>query len=272
MRSNQAADLSISDIERRIIGVVSKQLAECAEHGEYAAIISKHREGPSGCPKCADIRQREQDDADQLAQQAKFAAERLERKLGNAMIPKRFLGKAFSDYLAESPKQRKALDTCQEYADNFRAHFEAGRCLLLLGKPGTGKTHLAAAIAGQVMVQSAATAVYRTVGGILQHIKGSYDSRSEYSEAEAYASLVEPSLLVIDEVGATKPTEFEQATLFAIINGRYEEQRPTIVVSNLMPKELPAVLGERCVDRLREGGGIGLVFDWASARAEVANG
>ena len=72
------------------------------------------------------------------------------------------------DYLAESPKQRKALDTCQEYADNFRAHFEAGRCLLLLGKPGTGKTHLAAAIAGQVMVQSAATAVYRTVGGILQ--------------------------------------------------------------------------------------------------------
>src|SRR5690606_12608951 len=105
--------------------------------------------------------------------------------------------------------------------------------------PGTGKTHLANAIAGHIIVNCGATAVYRTVAGILQHVKGSYDSRSEYTEAEAFSSLIEPSLLIIDEVGATKPTEFEQATLFNIINGRYEEQRPTIVVSNLMPEELP---------------------------------
>jgi DNA replication protein DnaC len=270
MRS-EALNLNIDDLERRF-GVVAKQPASCAEHGEYTAITHKLRDEPSGCPKCAEYRQREQDRLDQQAQQVKIAAERLERKLGSAMIPKRFQGKTFADYRAELPKQRRALDTCREYADNFRQHAEAGRCLLLLGRPGTGKTHLAAAIAGQVMVQSAATAVYRTVGGILQHIKGSYGSHSEYSETEAYAGLIEPSLLIIDEVGATKPTEFEQATLFAIVNGRYEELRPTIVVSNLMPKELPAVLGERCVDRLREGGGIGLVFDWASARLEVTHG
>lgn len=264
MRS-EAINLTVDPLEARF-GVVSKQLANCAEHGDYAAIISKHREAASGCPACAEIRQRAQDLEDQSALMAKIAAERLQNKLGSALIPRRFADKNFAQYVAKTPAQQKALTTCREYAESFLDHFEAGRCLLLLGKPGTGKTHLAAAIAWQVMTQSSATAVYRTVGGILQYIKGSYDSRAEYSEAEAFASLVKPSLLVIDEVGATKPTEFEQATLFAIINGRYEDQRPTIVVSNLMPAELPPVLGERSVDRLREGGGIALVFDWQSAR------
>ncbi|RMP16060.1 hypothetical protein ALQ26_03708 [Pseudomonas amygdali pv. lachrymans] len=69
-------------------------------------------------------------------------------------------------------------------------------------------------------------------------------------------------------MGATKPTEFELATLFAVINGRYEEQLPTIVISNIDAKELGAVLGDRSVDRLREGRGIGLVFEGASERSK----
>jgi DNA replication protein DnaC len=267
MRSNPLS-LQVDDLERRF-GVVAKQLAKCEEHGEYASIVSRHSDKPSGCPVCAEILQREKDQAEQMAMHTKNATAALQRKLGSAMVPKRFAGKTFEQYNAVLAGQKRNLSKCKAYADNFAEHSEAGRCLLLLGKPGTGKTHLAAAIAWQVMQCTAATVVYRTVGGILQYIKGSYDSSAEYTEAEAYASLVKPALLIIDEVGATKPTEFEQATLFAIINGRYEEQRPTVVVSNLMPEELPAVLGERSVDRLREGGGIGLVFDWESARSGV---
>lgn len=267
MRS-EAVNLDIDPLERRF-GVVAKEPASCDEHGPYASITSRNSATPSGCPECAEAARLERERAEQQATMARIAAERLERKLGSAMIPKRFQGKTFADYVATSAGQRKNLKACQQYAKQFRENQEAGRCLLLLGKPGTGKTHLANAIAGHVIVNGNATAVYRTVAGILQHVKGSYDSRSEYTEAQAFESLIQPNLLIIDEVGATKPTEFEQATLFNIINGRYEEQRPTIVVSNLMPEELPAVLGERCVDRLREGGGIGLVFDWESARKGV---
>ena len=85
-------------------------------------------------------------------------------------------------------------------------------------------------------------------------------------EAQAFAALVTPHLLVIDEVGATKPTEFELATLFNVINGRYEQQKPTVIITNLKPSELAEAIGERCVDRLREGGGIAVKFEWASAR------
>lgn len=267
MRS-EAVNLDVDPLERRF-GIVSKELANCPDHGDYAAIISKHREGPSGCPACADIRQREEDAKRIEAERAKIAADRLANKLGAALIPSRFRDRSFDGYTATHPKQVKALTLCREYADNFEEHYKAGRCLLLLGNVGTGKTHLAAAIANQIMHNTAATAVYRTVGGILQHIKGSYDRESEYTESQAFAAYVKPDLMIIDEVGATKPTEFELATLFNIINGRYEEQLPTIVISNLSAKELPGALGERCVDRLREGGGIAVGFDWPSARAGV---
>lgn len=267
MASN-ALNLTVAPLEAKF-GIVSKELAVCAEHGEYAAIFRKGNETPTGCPACADARQREHDAEAQKAMFAKHAAERMERKLGAALIPARFRDRTFESYIATEPKQVKALTICRDYAENFAEHFKAGRCLLLLGNVGTGKTHLATAIANHIMRATTATAVYRTVGGILQHIKGSYDRESEYSEADAFAAYTKPSLLIIDEVGATKPTEFELATLFNIINGRYEEQLPTVVISNLPAGELSGALGERCVDRLREGGGIAVGFDWVSARAKV---
>lgn len=266
--ASEAINLSVDPLERRF-GIVSKELAVCDQHGQYAAIISKHKEGPSGCPVCAEIRQREQD-AERLEQErAKNAADRLANKLGAALIPARFRDRTFEGYIATEPKQVKALTICRDYAEHFTEHFEAGRCLLLLGNVGTGKTHLATAIANHIMRTTTATAVYRTVGGILQHIKGSYDRESDYSEADAFAAYTKPSLLIIDEVGATKPTEFELASLFNIINGRYEEQLPTVVISNLPAGELSGALGERCVDRLREGGGIAVGFDWKSARGRA---
>ena len=239
----------------------------CEHHGDFTGSVSVifGKTFRTGCPKCAEIR-KAKEAQDEIEAQARQERDRIQKKLGAAMIPQRFIGKTFAEYKADSEAQKKALSVCQDYAQNFRAHFDAGRCLLLLGKPGTGKTHLAAAIANQLVTTTAATAIYRTVGGILQHIKGSFDRESGYSEKDAFDSYAKAHLLIIDEVGATKPTEFELATLFQIINARYEELMPTVIISNLPPKALPEALGERCVDRLREGGGIALTFDWQSAR------
>lgn len=243
----------------------------CEKHGEFQGKVTElmGRQFRTGCPECSRERQAEEAAAE-AETKARDERERLQRKLGSAMIPTRFADKSFADFQAATPKQQKALAVCQEYAEHFHDHFKAGRCLMLLGKPGTGKTHLGVAIANDIVRHTTALAVYRTVGGILQYIKGSYDRDADYTEVEAFKSLVTPHLLVLDEVGATKPTEFELATLFAIINGRYEEVRPTVVISNLPPKELPGAIGDRCVDRLREGGGIVVGFDWESARGTKA--
>lgn len=245
--------------------------ADCEIHGRYESRVTTifKKQFKTICPKCS-VERREQEEAAELAEKARDARITMENKLGSAMIPKRFAYRRFSDYKVENEGQKEALRICQKYADVFAEIYKAGRCLLLLGKPGTGKTHLAASIANQIMAETSATAVYRTVGSILHAIRATYDKGAEQSEAKILSSLVSPSLLILDEIGVTKekPSDFELTTLFAIINGRYEQQRPTVIVSNLKAEELPAAIGERCFDRLREGGGIAVKFDWESQRGK----
>lgn len=243
---------------------------QCKDHGEFAGTVSYilGREFKSHCPECAKIR--DQSEAAAKKAQDDFAKKvELSNKLGSAAIPARFTSKTLQGFKATTDRQKRALDICTDYAMNFQSHYRAGRCLMLMGLPGTGKTHLACGIANHLVRETSFTAVYRTVGGMLIELKSTYDRDSERSEATVMRGLITPSLLILDEIGATKPSEFELATLFAVINARYEQELPTVIVSNLPPKGLAGAIGERCVDRLREGGGIVVGFDWESARAEV---
>ncbi|MCO8161047.1 ATP-binding protein [Pseudomonas sp. 21LCFQ010] len=247
------------------------QPAECEIHGSYDQKVTAllGREFKGGCPECQRIANEEREAAERAekAHQLRIA---MARKLGAALIPKRFAEKTLAQYVAESRPQALALAICQRYVEVFGEVQKTGRCLMLLGKPGTGKTHLGAGIANDLMRNTSATAVYRTVGAVLQAIRATYDRSSDKSEAEILSSLIEPDLLVLDEVGVSKeqPSDFELTTLFAIINGRYEQVRPTVVISNLDAAQLPQAMGERCVDRLREGGGVVVVFDWESQRGK----
>src|SRR5690606_23131134 len=104
----------------------------------------------------------------------------------------------------------------------------------------------------------------------IRAVKDTYRRDSTQTEAEAIASFVTPDLLILDEVGVQFGSDTEKLILFEIINGRYESMKPTIVISNLAIGELEAYLGERAFDRLREGGGKAVVFDWPSYRRQVA--
>lgn len=247
------------------------QPAECEKHGHFDQKVTLvlGREFKTTCPECQRIaaeyraeRQR-QDDAIEMRRA-------MAEKLGSALIPKRFVGRTLANYRTDHEGQRKALAFCSRYIAAFAEIEQTGRCLMLLGQPGTGKTHLGAAMANELMRTTTYSAVYRTVGSVLQAIRASYDRKTQQNEADILASLIEPSLLVLDEVGVSKeqPSDFELTTLFAIINGRYEQMRPTVVISNLDASQLPRAMGERCVDRLREGGGVVVPFEWESHRGK----
>ena len=163
--------------------------------------------------------------------------------------------------LAELRKQNTLLEVL--------AKRRAGNCLILCGDVGTGKTHLAIGIA-HVVLEQGGQAVFTSVMRAVRSVKETYAKGNSRTEAQAIADLVDPDLLILDEVGVQHGTDTEKLVLFEIINGRYEAGRPTIVISNLAIKALEEYLGARAFDRLREGGGHLVVCDWESYRSRRA--
>ena len=181
-------------------------------------------------------------------------------------MPRRFLNRNFENYLAVTRGQRQALEVCRGYAKGFEQMRRRGGGLLLLGGPGTGKTHLACAILAHV-IQAGHTGLFLSVSGALRIIRDAYSPRGQRTETEALALLTAVDLLVLDEVGvAIGNASTRRAMLFDILNDRYGELRPTILIGNLTSGELERSLGERIMERLMDLGSAMVPFTWSSYR------
>ena len=73
---------------------------------------------------------------------------------------------------------------------------------------------------------------------------------------------------MLDEVGSQFGSDTEKLFIFDIIDGRYQNMKPTILISNLDIDGIKDAIGDRCVDRLREGGGMMVAFNWGSQRGK----
>ena len=139
-----------------------------------------------------------------------------------------------------------------------------GRCAIFVGKPGTGKTHLAIGIALEI-IQQKRSPVFVTVQRLIRRVKDSWSNQNE-TESEIVNVFASPDLLILDEVGVQFGSDFEKQILFDVLNERYEKLKPSILLSNIPGDQLADYLGERVTDRLRENGGKMIGFDWDSYR------
>lgn len=244
--------------------------ANCPEHGAYTArvteyaILDKPTVITSGCPKCASERKAQAQRAEE-AQRSTERQRRIDWLLGNSGIPARFVDRSFETYRAEEQGQKIALAVCKGFAEKWPDRWKAGASLVLTGGPGTGKTHLACAIANGVMRDHLATVAFGTVASFLRHVKSTYAKDSQRSEQDAINDLLEPDLLILDEVGVQIGSEHEKLLMFEVLNSRYQDLRPSILISNLDIAEMETFLGHRVMDRYRECGSV-LGFDWQSFR------
>jgi len=246
-----------------IIKSMPDRKEECPIHGEY---VSSNPFGNiwTKCPECSRIEKERQSEEERI-QKDREKALRWQSKLKTSMIPDRFKDKRLDTYIADTPEKQYALNVVKTYAVDFEAARANGSCLVLCGKPGTGKTHLASGAAIHV-IENGYTALFITVMSAMRRIKATWDRNSDETESDAISVLCSPDLLVLDEIGIQTGSETEQNLIFSIINDRYESRKPTIVISNLNAKGVRDFLGERSFDRLREDGGQLIVFTWESYR------
>jgi len=254
--------------------VVTQNLTEereCPEHGKYIA-QGEHKANISRtiwarCPVCREAdEQAVKAEADRTAAAAKAAS--IERALKLANIPKRFTGRTFDTFVAGDAKQATALTTCRAYAEDFSDALRSGGSLVLSGAPGTGKSHLAASVMLQVMA-GGCTVQYMTCMDMIRAIRGTWRKDSERTEDDVLRELGETlDLLVIDEVGVQYGTEGEQTVVFDVLDRRYRQMRPTILISNANREQFRAYVGDRVYDRLREVAKW-VPFDWDSFRPQA---
>lgn len=234
--------------------------AVCDTHGPF---VSRHIMARiwSHCPACDQERKdREQAEADRLEAQAREARQR--KLLGRAAIPARFVGKGFENFHADTDAKRAALTIVRDYAETFDRNAQAGKGLILSGKPGTGKSHLAGAV---LQSQLGRDVLYATCMDVIRMVRETWRKDSDRSERQVLSYLGGLDLLVIDEMGVQYGTDGEQTILFDVLDRRYREVKPTILLTNQDAEGLKAYLGERTYDRIRETSRF-VAFGWESYR------
>jgi DNA replication protein DnaC len=178
-------------------------------------------------------------------------AARVTRLIEEARIPKRYEHCDLDSYLPNDDSQKKAKLYVQRFLEKY-PQVDVG--LLFLGTCGVGKTHLAVALLKQVIIDKADGGLFYDFRDLLREIQASWNNVSQASELEVLRPVLEAKVLVLDELGANKPTEWVRDTIAHIINCRYNDKKLTIFTSNYLDtplKQAEETLTDRIGTRLR---------------------
>jgi DNA replication protein DnaC len=176
--------------------------------------------------------------------------DRFKKVWAAARIPPRYSKCSFDTFKsAPGTSQDNALLLAQTLVNDF----PVDRGLLFMGPAGVGKTHLAVAII-RGLIQKGFAGIFCEFGSLLKEIQDSYNPISKSSELKVLAPIYQTDVLVLDELGATIPTDWVRDTMYQIINKRYNDQKLTIFTTNYSDargSDKEQVLEDRIGTRLR---------------------
>lgn len=236
---------------------------ECEKHGRYEV---KFEQWPldqkymvfDHCPECAK--------EDRIEEERKEQERQLEILKTNAGLNKRHFLCSFENYLCDTKPKANAKAKAEKYVKSIA---DGGNsCLMMIGPVGTGKTHLGAAMIDHLVRQGFSCLMIK-MPELIRNFKATWERGSRYSESQLLDRYSGVDLLIIDEIGIQYGSDTEKLFLSEVVDNRYQSVLPTVLISNLDVAGVKGCIGERSYDRLREGGGSVIAFNWESERPKV---
>ena len=172
--------------------------------------------------------------------------ERANRVLSRAHIPKRYEHCDFESYVTDladgktwTPQHTQSLKLAKSWTETFTRDFPAGsdKGLLFMGPSGVGKTHLAVAALKELIVRGHAC-LFCDYRELLKEIQASYNPASESTEMSILDPIRTVEVLVLDDLGASKPSDWVRDIVSIVLNARYNEKRTTIITTNYLDNPL----------------------------------
>jgi DNA replication protein DnaC len=207
------------------------------------------------CPICQDsgLRLIVQANGDRYAQPCECRLQQqAARMLKRAAIPKRYEHCTLDSYEPGYGQADQSLAAAYMMARNFVSGYPVtteGRGLLLTGDVGIGKTHLAVGIVQALILGKGVRGLFCDYRDLLKRIQESYNPLVSTTELQILAPVFEAEVLVLDELGAQKPTDWVWDTVALILNTRYNDKRTTIITTNY-PNTPAALANQRSADKV----------------------
>lgn len=154
---------------------------------------------------------------------------KVEKIIKNSKMSKRNLIYKFDNFEINN-SNKKAFNNLKNYSEKLVNNIEK-KGLILVGNNGVGKTHLACSIANK-FIENGIPVIYGTLINLLAELRNSYEIDNSISEMEIIKLYENVDLLIIDDLGKEKPSEWGLEKLFTIINSRYENNLPVIITTN----------------------------------------
>ena len=195
-----------------------------------------------GCEKSVQLREekekahRKSEEAQELAVQRVERQKKVEKLFSECKLGERFKRRTFETYEVIE-KNKKVFEKAQRYCEKFDELRINGVGLMFTGSFGTGKTHLAAAITNR-LIHKGIPVIFGSLTSLLSKFKDSYQGEIKQSESAIIDLYSNVDLLIIDDLGKEKISDWVLGKLFEIINNRYENDRPVVITSNYSLDEL----------------------------------
>lgn len=247
---------SIGSFAGDLFGKMKSYEGECPIHGKGVMYLPRNVEFTTWkCGACETA-------AHAKATEEGQREERIDWLLQVSQIPAKYRGQRFK---ATTPEQHAARIIVRDFREAITTK-RAWAALVLVGEAGTGKTLLASELAEALIRKFGMTVRYCTAKQMIAEIQASYHTEGKTEEGEILKFL-QFDLLILDEVDIKRDTDAANLLLTEVINRRYNEEKPVVVITNQSLDKLGDFVGSRVDDRLRENGFV-CTFDWPSFRRQ----